>query len=125
MTYIIIGITTSLFVILFLEIFKSFDKKLMAAFTLTGIAFIYVGFTWSDLLSLGVVVVEVFIFILLAYYGYTKDFRLIVLGLVLHGFWDMIFPHYSPAIPDGYDLFCLTVDILLALYFYIRMRDFN
>ncbi|MEP7171435.1 MAG: DUF6010 family protein [Bacteroidota bacterium] len=122
MSDIIVGIIVSFSVILFLEIFKSFDKRLIASLTLAGIAFIYVGFVWNDLSSLGIVASAVLIFIFLAYYGYTKDFRLIILGLILHGTWDLIYPRFNPAVPKGYDIFCLTADFILALYFYLRAK---
>ena len=122
MADIIIGLITTFFVILFLEVFKSFDKKLMGSFALSGIAFIYVGFAWSDLPSLAIVVVGVAVFLFLAYYAVTRDYRLIALGLVLHGIWDMIYPHFTSVVPQGYDLFCITIDFLLAIYFYFRLR---
>ena len=122
MTDIIIGLVTTFLVILFLEVFKSVDKKLMGSFTLSGIAFIYVGFAWADLPSLAIVVAGVAVFLFLAYYAFTKDYRLIALGLVLHGTWDMIYPHFTSVVPQGYDLFCLTIDLLLAIYFYFRLR---
>jgi asparagine N-glycosylation enzyme membrane subunit Stt3 len=122
MTDIIIGLTTTFLVILFLEVFKSVNRKLIGAFTLSGIAFIYVGFAWTDLPSLAIVVAGVAVFLFLAYYAFTKDYRFITLGLLLHGIWDMIYPNFTSVVPQGYDLFCLTIDFLLAIYFYFRLR---
>ena len=120
MNDIFIGLITSSLLIVFLEIFKSFDKRLIAALTLVGIAFIYVGFAWNDLFSLGIVILGVLIFTTLAYFGYTYKFNFIVLGLILHGLWDLIYPLFSLTSPKGYDKFCLTVDFVLAIYFYKR-----
>ena len=109
-------------VIIFLESFRSLDKRLFGTLTLVGIAFIYVGFAWNDLDSLIIVVISVVTFVALSYYGQTKNFKLIVLGLVLHGVWDMVFPSFSSVAPKGYPIFCLTADLILAAYFYFRLN---
>ena len=109
-------------VIIFLESVKSLDKKLFGVLTLVGIAFIYVGFAWTDLRSLIIVTISVVPFVALAYYGQTKSFNLIVLGLLLHGVWDVVFPRFSSVAPEGYDIFCVTADVILAAYFYFRVR---
>jgi hypothetical protein len=56
MTDIIIGTILSLIIIGFLEIFKQFDKKLIATITLVGISFIYLGFSWTNITFLAVAV---------------------------------------------------------------------
>ena len=119
---IVIGVVLCAIVIIFLESFKSLDKRLFGALTVVGIAFIYVGFAWNDLHSLIIVVIAVVPFVALAYYGQTKKFNLIVLGLLLHGLWDMVFPRFSSVVPKGYDIFCLTADVILAAYFYVRLN---
>ncbi len=119
---IIIGIILCAIVIIFMEGVRSLDKKLFGAFTLVGIAFIYVGFAWTELRSLIIVTISVVPFVALAYYGQTKRYNLIVLGLLLHGVWDVVFPRFSSVVPEGYDLFCLTADLILAAYFYFRFN---
>lgn len=119
---IIIGVVLCAIVIIFLESFRSLDKKLFSAFTLVGIAFIYVGFAWRDLDDLIIVVISVVTFVALSYYGQTKNVNIIVLGLLLHGVWDMVFPRFSSVVPKGYDIFCLTADLILAGYFYFRFN---
>ena len=119
---IIIGIILCTIVIIFLESVKSLDKKLFGALTLVGIAFIYIGFSWTELRSLIIVTISIVPFVALAYYGQTKSFNLIVLGLLLHGVWDVVFPRFSSVVPEGYDIFCLTADVILAAYFYFRVR---
>ncbi len=115
-----IGLATTAAIIIFLELFKSVDKKLMSAFTLAVIPFIYIGFSWGDPKSLIMSVVGVAFFLGLAYLGYRNNVILIVIGLVLHGAWDLVFPFFSSEAPEGYDVFCITIDLLLALYFYFR-----
>src|SRR5690606_11071771 len=90
-----------------------------------GIAFIYIGFTWYDTLSLTYAILGVVVFFALSYFGYKKNFILIVIGLILHGIWDIVFPFFSSSAPEGYGIFCLTVDFLLAIYFYIRVKPFE
>jgi hypothetical protein len=118
---VIIGIILSIAIIVFLEIFKSFNRKIMATLILVGIAFIYVGFVWQNIPDSIVVSATVLLFMLLSYYGYTRNFNLIILGLVLHGIWDVLFPYFSNSIPKGYNIFCVTVDEILAIYFYFAV----
>jgi hypothetical protein len=122
MTDFYIGLITTVVVIGILEIFPFLEKRLMGALTLTGIAFIYIGFCWSHQPSLFLSIAGVAVFITLAYFGYKKNFILVVIGLVLHGCWDLVFPFFSSSAPDGYDIFCLTIDFLLAPYFYLRVK---
>lgn len=105
-----------------METFKQIEKRLIGALTLVGIAFIYIGFSWQEISSLIIVIIGTALFFTLSYFGYKKDFTLIILGLILHGIWDILFPLYSSVTPEGYDIFCITVDFLLALYFYIRIK---
>ena len=119
---IIIGIIVSTIVIIFMESVRSLDKKLFGALALVAIAFIYVGFAWTELRSLIVVTISVVPFVALAYYGQTKRYNLIVLGLLLHGVWDVVFPRFSSVVPKGYDIFCVTADVILAAYFYFRFN---
>jgi hypothetical protein len=105
-----------------MEAIRSLDKRLFGALTLVGIAFIYVGFAWNDLPSLIIVAIQVVVFAALSYYGQIKNFNLIVLGLLLHGVWDLVFPLFSTVVPKGYNMFCLTADLILAAYFYFRFN---
>ncbi len=117
-----IGIITTIAVIGLVEICRFLEKRLIAALTLVGIPFIYIGFAWHDMLSLTYTIIGAALFLALSYFGYKGNFMLIVIGLVLHGVWDFLFPFLSAAAPPGYDIFCFTIDILLAVYFYIRVR---
>ncbi len=118
-----IGIITTIAVIGLVEICRFLEKRLIAAFTLVGIPFIYIGFAWHDIPSLAYAIVGTALFIALAYFGYKWNFILIIFGLVLHGVWDILFPFISSVAPDGYGIFCLTIDVLLALYFFIRVKQ--
>jgi len=117
-----LGLVLSLVVIVVLEKLSFLEKRLVGALTLTGIAFIYVGFSWHDIQSLILTIIAALVFLTLSYFGYRKNFILIVLGLILHGIWDALFPLFSSSVPEGYDVFCITIDFILALYFFIRVR---
>ena len=116
-----IGLITTIVVVVISEL-KFLEKKLIAAMTLVGIPFIYIGFTWRDTTSLAYAVTSALVFVTLAYFGYKRNFILVVAGLALHGIWDIIFPSFSTLAPDGYDVFCITIDLLLAVYFYFRVK---
>jgi len=117
-----IGIITAIAIIGLLEIARFLEKRLIGALTLVGIAFIYIGFSWSEILSLTYSILGAPLFFALSYFGYKKNFILIIVGLILHGIWDMLFPLFNSTAPEGYGTFCLTVDFLLAIYFYARVK---
>lgn len=117
----LIGLGTTAAVILFLEIFKKVDRKIAATLTLSGIAFIYLGFSKTDPQSLVITISGAAFFFALAYLGYRKNFAFILIGLFLHGVWDFVFPFFSSVAPHGYDVFCITIDFLLVPYFYLRV----
>ena len=117
-----IGLITTAATIVLFEAFGFLEKRLLAAFTLTGIAFIYIGFAWKDIPSMVYCICAVGLFVALSYYGYKNNSLLIVIGLILHGVWDWSFHFISSTAPDGYGVFCLTVDILLAIYFFFRLK---
>lgn len=121
MTGFIIGLVTTAAIIAFAEIFRKIDLKFFASLSLAVIPFIYIGFS-IDPHSLMLTVPAASFFLLFAYWGYKKHYVLIIAGLVLHGLWDVLFPHVSTIAPHGYDVFCVTIDVLLALYFYLKLR---
>src|SRR4051794_35443392 len=121
MTEFIIGLITTAAIVAFAEIFKKIDLKFYASLNLAVIPFIYIGFS-IDPHSLMLTIPAALFFLFLAYSGYKKHYMLIVVGLVLHGLWDVLFPHVSTVAPDGYDVFCITIDVLLAFYFYLKLK---
>ncbi len=117
-----IGLITTGVIIGICEVFRFLEKRLIAALTLVGIPFIYIGFSCYDLPSLILSIAGAAVFVTLAYFGYKNNFILIPIGLILHGCWDLVFPFFSSAAPEGYDIFCVTIDFLLAIYFYFRVK---
>lgn len=121
MTAFIIGLGTTAALIAFAELFRKIDLKFFASLSLTAIPFIYIGFSIHPQ-SLGLTVPAALFFVLLAYWGYKRNYLFTVSGLALHGLWDVLFPHISTVAPHGYDVFCITIDLILALYFYFKLR---
>ena len=121
MTGFIIGLITTASIIAFAEIFRKIDLKFYASLNLAAIPFIYIGFS-IDPHALMLTVPGAAFFLLLAYWGYKKNYLLTVAGLALHGLWDIVFPHVSTVAPHGYDIFCITIDELLAVYFCIKLK---
>jgi hypothetical protein len=118
MISIIVGISSGLATILLISILKSLDKKLIYGLILSGIGFLYVGFTWTDKLSLFITAVQALFFLLLAYYGMKKNLLLLAAGYFLHGLWDLAYDliRLPDLIPPHYDLFCLSIDFTMGIY---------
>ncbi|MCW3080522.1 DUF6010 family protein [Segetibacter sp.] len=125
------AIATALFVILFtILLSKHFSAKLVAATILCSIAFIYVGFSLkgNPLSSILLEILVAVVFYLIAVIGYSKNNSLIAYGIVLHGIWDVL--HHKDSIvktniPDYYPLYCVIVDVLLGVYFFLVFRVKN
>jgi hypothetical protein len=121
MTGFIIGLITTVAIIAFAEIFRKIDLKFLASLTLAAIPFIYIGFS-IDPHSLMLTIPGASFFLFFAYWGYKKNYMLTVVGLALHGLWDVLFPLVSTVAPHGYDVFCITIDVLIAFYFYVKLK---
>jgi len=118
MNAVIIGILSGLFTILAIGLFKSLDKPVMYALVLSGIGFLYVGFTWSDLRSLIMTAVQALLFLFIAYFGVRKSINFLIAGYFLHGSWDLLYDLFpaTKLIPPHYDLFCLSIDFTIGFY---------
>lgn len=121
MTSIILALIITTVIIAIAEIFKKIDLGFYASLSLAVIPFIYIGFS-IDPYTLALTIPGALFFLFLSYCGYKKNYLFTVFGLILHGFWDILFPHASSVAPNGYDVFCITIDILLALYFYLKLK---
>ena len=129
MIQIISGIATALVIIFFTALLsKQFSTKLIATTTLCSIAFIYVGFSLKDnpVSSIILEVLVALVFYCIAVIGYAKQNFLIAFGIILHGIWDIL--HHDALIvktdiPGYWPLYCLIVDVLLGIYFFIVFRS--
>ncbi|WGK65314.1 DUF6010 family protein [Croceiramulus getboli] len=120
----LIGLVLSLGIALLIELLR-LDKKLMGALTLTAITFIYMGFVALQFPEFWVEMIGALTFLMLAYLGLSKKPLLIPLGLFLHGLWDAghLFWESTSFLPQGYEPFCIGVDIPLAVYFLIQREQ--
>jgi hypothetical protein len=130
MTPIIIGIAGGLLLILVFIVLHQFDKKIIYGLTLSGIGFLYVGFTWTDLQALILTCCQAILFSFLAYYGIRKHMLILAAGYFLHGCWDMAYGFFNNGalIPPHYDLFCLSIDFTIGFYlvaFYKKLQVKN
>lgn len=113
-----IGISSGLLVILIITLLKGIDKPTIYGLILSGIGFIYVGFTWSDTQALIINCVQAIAFLFIAWFGIRKSMYILAAGYFLHGSWDLaynLFPD-SNLIPPHYDLFCLSIDFTIGFY---------
>lgn len=118
MTPIIIGIASGLLLILIFHFLKHFEKKIIYGLVLSGIGFLYVGFSWSNIASLIITAVQGIFFLLFAYYGIQKNLYVLASGYFIHGIWDIIYNIFqsSNLVPPHYDLFCIAIDWTIAVY---------
>jgi hypothetical protein len=126
MTAVIIGALSGLLTIMTIGILKLMDKPTIYGLVLSGIGFLYVGFTWTDLQALIVNAVQALFFLFLAYFGVKKSVYILSAGYFLHGIWDLIYNLFSASvlIPPHYDLFCLSIDFTIGFaLLVIKYRD--
>ena len=118
----LLGLLTAAIIAGAIELLR-LDKLTTGSLILTGIGFIYVGFAGDDTSLLIVNGTQAMVIWLLAYGGLRKNPMLIPLGLLLHAAWDLGY-HYLAAVaatPEGYELYCVVVDLGLAGWLYLRM----
>ena len=118
MNAILIGISSGLSIILLFGLMKHLDKKIMYGLILSGIGFLYVGFTWTDLQTLLETAVQAIFFLFFAYYGVKRNLYLLATAYFLHVSWDLLYKFIpSPdLLPPHYDLFCFSIDFTIGFY---------
>src|ERR1700712_203335 len=118
---IIIGISLGLLIILGLRFLKKLDETLMYGLILSGIGFLYVGFTWSDLKSFIITAIQAVVFLFIAYFGVKRSLYILAAGYFLHGLWDLAYDLFPDThlIPPHYDLFCLSIDFTMGVYLFL------
>lgn len=128
---VIIGISSGLLVILIIALFKQLDKPIVYGLILSGIGFLYVGFTWSDTKALIITCAQAVFFLFIAWYGIKKSLYILGAAYLLHGIWDLLYNLFpgSNLIPPHYDLFCLSIDFTMGAYLlvvqYRQMKDIS
>ena len=121
----IIGLSSGILLIATFIILKKYDKQLVYGLTLTGIGFLYVGYTWSDLPSLIITSIQAIVFVALSYYGIKRSMYILTFGFFLHGVWDFVYSSFDKPglIPPLYDVFCLTIDFVIGIYLLVLARQ--
>ncbi len=121
MNAVLIGISSSLITILIFSFIKRFEKNTIYGLILMGIAFLYVGYTWTNIEIAIISFLQVIFFMLFAYFGINKNAYFLVAGYFLHGIWDFVYPFIGnpDLLPPDYDYFCLTYDFIIAIYLII------
>jgi hypothetical protein len=124
---VIIGISSGLLTILFIAVMKQWDKTIIYALILSGIGFLYVGFTWTDLQTLIICAIQAIVFLVLAHYGIKKNVVILASGYFLHGCWDIAYGIIKEPglIPPHYDLFCLSIDFTMGAYILLYRKQFS
>jgi len=117
----LIGLSGSLITIIIFTLFKRIDKATIYSLILIGIAFLYIGYTWTNIEVAILSFVQALFFTVFAYYGVKKNSYFLIAGYFLHGIWDLMYSHVgnSDLIPPDYDWFCLTYDFVIGLYLLI------
>lgn len=117
----LLGIVVGIGAISLIALLRGFERRTLYGLTLTGIAFLYVGFTWSDPLSLAINILQALLFVFLSYFGINKHSSILIAGYFLHGIWDLGYTSMPlPSLrPPHYDLFCLAIDFTMGLYLLI------
>ena len=125
MTPIVIGISTALLQITLFEIFKHFKKNSVYALTLSGIGFLYVGFTWMHTPTVIITSIQAIVFLLIAYYGLVKYPYILAAGYFLHGLWDLVYTFClnTALLPPHYDWFCSSLDFTVGIYLILKVID--
>lgn len=120
----IIGVVSGIVSIITIALLR-LDKPIMYGLILSGIGFLYVGFTWTDLQSLITNCIQALVFVFLAYLGVKKNLYFLIAGYFLHGLWDMLYDLlFLPGlIPPHYDWFCLTIDFTMGLYLFLVRKS--
>jgi hypothetical protein len=124
---VLIGITSGLFIIFLFIVLKLPGKSIMYGLILSGIGFLYVGFTWTDLSALVITAIQAIFFLFLAYYGIAKSVYILAAGYFLHGSWDIMYHLLATPglIPPTYDLFCLSIDFTIGFYIVAFKKQFG
>ncbi|MEP7377650.1 MAG: DUF6010 family protein [Chitinophagaceae bacterium] len=118
MISVVIGISSGLLVIVIIALLKRLHKETIYGLILSGIGFLYVGFTWSDRTAFIITGVQAVFFLFIAGYGIKRGLYVLAAGYFLHGIWDLVYDLLpaSDLIPPHYDLFCLSIDFTIGFY---------
>jgi hypothetical protein len=118
MSGLIIGVLSGLVSIFIIRLLRFLEEQTVYGLVLCAIGFLYVGYTWTDLVTAVGCTVQAIVFLLIAYFGMKRSLLLLAAGYFLHGAWDLAFGLWasSKLLPPHYDLFCLAIDFTMGFY---------
>ena len=111
-------------------------EKIFFSLTLIPIALVYIGFSYyyGDLSALHAEMVGLIIFAVLALLAQFMASWILVVAYVAHAAWDVLHEVFVASIggvipwtevPAGYAAFCLAYDLIIAVYVFRRMREWD
>jgi len=123
---ILIGIGTGVLAIVVVSFLKKVDQPVMYGLILSGIAFLYVGYTWTDVQQLVITIIQAIFFLFLAHFGVKRSIYILAAGYFLHGLWDLGYKYVATdqLIPPHYDIFCMAVDFIMGGFLLIFKNRF-
>lgn len=112
------------------------NEQIFYSLTLIPIAFIYIGFSYyyGNLPALHAEIVGLIIFTVLALLSQFLSSWILVIAYVGHGVWDIFHEIFINGIsdgipwtqvPQGYAVFCLVYDVIIAVYVYKRLKTWS
>ena len=121
MNSVFIGIASGLLTILFIALAFRKNKPTVYGLVLSGIGFLYVGFTWTDTPLFIINSLQAISFVFIAYYGILRSSYVLAAGYFLHGTWDLVYDFFATPdlLPPHYDLFCMSLDFTIGCYLVI------
>jgi hypothetical protein len=123
----LIGLAGSLITISIFTLFKRIDKIIIYSLILIGIAFLYIGYTWTNIEVATISFLQVLFFMVFAYFGVKKNLYFLIAGYFIHGIWDFMYSYVgnSDLLPPDYDWFCMTYDFIIGFYLIILNYQTN
>jgi hypothetical protein len=122
----LIGIATGVLTIVIVSILKNVNKPVIYGLILSGIGFLYVGFTWMDFDQLVITIIQAIVFVFLAHSGIKRSIYILAAGYFLNGLWDLGYKYLASdqLIPPHYDIFCMAVDFIIGGFLVISKNRF-
>lgn len=120
----LLGAAIGIISIVLINLLTRTHRVIYYGLVLSGIGFLYVGFTWTDTYQLVTTIIQAFAFVLLAFYGIKRSIYILAAGYLLHGLWDLVYNLVTTVqlVPPHYDIFCFTIDFVMGAYLFIYRK---
>lgn len=119
-----LGASIGIISIVLINLLTKTHRLIYYGLVLSGIGFLYVGYTWKDTSQLVITIIQAFAFVLFAFYGVTRSIYILAAGYLLHGLWDVVYNFLTTVqlVPPHYDIFCFTIDFIMGGYLLIYRK---